>query len=280
MKNFSQWFWIILVLSLGGNQVVLAQTPPPPASAPLPDGEEIIKQSKALLYQIDDQENKVTLKLIDRSGTQKEIVARRYWKNYKNKDGFSGKTVIYTESPADLRGQAILIWDYSNGGKTEELWIYLPTLRNTRRVLPQQQDEAFMGSDLTFADMGQRRLDEDTHQTVGKQTYRGVPCLIVESTPKEKESIYTKKVTWVSEDDNTIQKIDYYDRKGQLLKRQTIDWRAIKEKENNIYIWKKTDIVNVQTGHKTIFEVSDLKINAGLSDNDFTERVLTTGPKK
>ena len=281
MKNTSRCLLIIFVLGLGGSRLALAQTPPPPStSAPLPSGEEIIKNSKALLYKIGDQKNKVTLKLMDRNGTQKEIVAWRYWKNYKNENGFSGKTVIFTESPADMRGQAILIWDYSKEGKSEDLWIYLPTLRNTRRVLPQQQDEAFMGSDLTFADMGQRRLDEDTHQTVGKQTYRGVPCFVVESIPKEKENIYSKKVTWVSESDNTIQKIDYYDRKGQLLKRQTIDWQAIPEKEGNIYIWKKTDIVNIQTGHKTIFEVTDLKVNVGFSDEDFTERTLTTGGLK
>lgn len=281
MKNRSRWFWIILLLSLAAIRPALAQSPPPPAAAPIPSGEEIIKNSKALLYKIDDQKNKVTLKLIDRNGAQKEILAWRYWKNYKNENGFSGKTIIFTESPAEMRGQAILIWDYSKEGKSEDLWIYLPTLRNTRRVLPQQQDEAFMGSDLTFADMGQRRLDEDTHQTTGKQTYRGVSCFVVESIPKEKENVYSKKVTLVSENDYTVQKIDYYDRKGQLLKRQTIDWQSIKEKEDTIYIWKKTDIVNVQTGHKTIFEVNDLKVNVGFSDEDFTERALTTGgPKK
>ncbi len=282
MKKILRWLWIIFMLNLIGSPLALAQNSPPSSSAaaPLPSVEEIIKNSKALLYKIDDQKNKVTLKLVDRAGTQKEIVAWRFWKNYKNQNGFSGKTVIFTEAPADMRGQGILIWDYATEGKSEELWIYLPTLRNIRRVLPQQQDEAFMGSDLTFADMGQRRLDEDVHQTIGRQTYRGVPCFVVESIPKEKENIYSKKVSWISEEDNTVQKIDYYDRKGQLLKRQTIDWQAIKEKEGNVYIWKKTDIVNVQTGHKTIFEVSDLKVNVGLSDEDFTERTLTTGVKR
>jgi outer membrane lipoprotein-sorting protein len=278
MKQIRRWFWIILVLSLEDSGLAFAQTPGTPEA--LPSGEEVIKKSKELLYEIKDQKNKVTLKLIDMNGSVKEIVASRYWKNDNNEKGISSKTVIFTEAPTDMRGQAILIWDYSAVEKGEDIWIYLPTLRNVRRVLPQQQDEAFMGSDLTFADMGQRRLDEDVHQTLRKENYRGIPCLVVESTSKEKGGLYSKKVTWVSEGDYTIQKIDYYDRHGKLLKRQTIEWNTHKDGEKNVYVWKKTDIVNVQNGHKTLFLVSDLKINMGLSDEDFTERVLQGGSLK
>lgn len=275
MKQVRGWLWMVLILGLEGSRLVFAQSPGAPEA--LPSGEEMIKKSKELLFKIKDQKNKVTLRLVDRSGSAKEIVAWRYWKNDNNERGFSSKTVIFTDLPADMRGQAILIWDYAAVDKSEDIWIYLPALRNVRRVLPQQQDEAFMGSDLTFADMGQRRLDEDIHQTVKKESYRGTPCFVVESTPKEKGGLYSKKVSWVSEDDYTIQKIDYYDRNGKLLKRQTIDWNTLEGKEGQVYIWKKTDVVNVQNGHKTIFTVSDLKINLGLSDEDFTERVLQGG---
>ncbi len=281
MKQMQRRFWIvfvILTLGLGGASLAFAQEPAAPE--PLPSGEETIKKSRELLYKIKDQKNKVTLKLIDRNGSMKEIVAWRNWKNYHNENGFSSKTVIFTDAPADMRGQSLLIWDYAAADKGEDIWIYLPALRNVRRVLPQNQDEAFMGSDLTFADMGQRELHEDVHKTINRESYRGVPCLVVESTPKEKGSIYSKKVSWVSENDYTIQKIDYYDRNGKLLKRQTIDWNVLKDGEESVYIWKKTDIMNIQNGHKTIFTVSDLKINTGLSDEDFTERMLQGGSSK
>lgn len=281
MDNIQRAFLMVLLLAILNTPFfpASAQTPPAP-EAPLPTGEEIIKKSKDLLYQIDDQKNKVTLKLIDKNASAIEIVAQRYWKNYKGADGFSSKTVIFTESPADSRGQAILIWDHTTEGKAEDLWIFLPSLRNTRRLLPQQQDEAFMGSDLSFADMGQRRLDEDTHEMIREEVYKGIPCFIVESAPKDKESPYSKKVSWVSKGDYTIQKIDYYDRNGKMLKRQTIDWQSLKDKGNSIFVWKKTEVVNVQKEHKTIFEVSELKINTGLADADFTERVLTRGLKR
>lgn len=242
-----------------------------------PIGEEIIEKSKALLYRIQDQKNKVTLKLIERDGSKREIVAWRYWKNYNNQEGFDSKTVLFTESPPDSRGVAFLIWDYGAEGKPDDLWLYLPALRNTRRISSRDQNDAFMGSDLTFGDMGQRRIDEDTHTLIGEEEYRSIPCYVVESVPKEADSIYGKKVSWISKKDATIQKIDYYDRNGRLLKRQTIDWQTVKHKGQEIFVWDKTDIVNVQTGHKTVFEVGDLKLNIGLRDSDFTERVIRTG---
>jgi len=271
---------LFLLATIGLSPVFTAAQTAPAPSAPsgqLPSGADVMKKSKDLLYRIQDQKNKVTLKLIEKDGAQREIVVWRYWKNYNNQDGFGSKTVLFTESPADSRGVAFLIWDYSAEGKPEDLWLYLPALRNTRRISARDQNDAFLGSDLTFGDMGQRRLDEDDHKTLGEETFRGVPSFIVESIPKDKDTIYGKKLTWVSEVDYTIQKIDYYDQNGRLLKRQTIDWQTLKDRGNDVYVWKKTEIVNVQNGHKTIFEVSDLTLNVGLTDADFTERVLKTG---
>lgn len=276
MKAFSCLLTVALVFTSVGlaTPSVFAQT------ASGQSGEAIIKKSKDLLYRIQDQKNKVTLKLIEKDGSQRVIVAWRYWKNYNQKK-FDSKTVLFTISPPDSRGVSFLIWDYASEGKPDDLWLYLPALRNTRRITSRDQNDAFMGSDLTFGDMGQRRLDEDVHKKIGEEVFRKVPCDVVESIPKEKGSIYSKKVTWVSKKDYTIEKIDYYDTNKRLLKRQTIDWQTFKgtgkATGTDIFVWEKTDIVNVQTRHKTIFLVSDLKLNIGLTDSDFTERVLKTG---
>jgi len=208
----------------------------------------------------------------------------RYWKNYNNRDGVVSKSILFTESPFDQRGQAFLVWDYSAEGKPQDLWVYLPPLHSidskVLRVPPRQQGAAFMGSDLTFADMGQRRLDEDIHNTIGRDIFRRVACFIVESIPKEKKGVYGKTVTWVSEDHYTTQKIDYYDQNGVFLKQQTIDWEILQDMGSDTYFWKKTDVVNEQTAHRTMLKISNRNINIGLSDDDFTERTLSAGGLK
>lgn len=239
-------------------------------------GLDIIKKSRELIYQIQDQKNKVILYLIEKDGTKKKIEASRYWKNYRGQGGLDSKMLLVTDFPPDSRGISFLIWDYSEENKTDDLWLYLPALRMVRRISAQDQNDAFLGSDLTFGDMGQRRLDEDEHKLLREEGYLGVQTYVVESVPKEKESLYSKKVSWISKDNWTVLKTDYYDRNGKLLKRQTIEWQSL----NNFSVWKKTEVTNVQNGHRTIFEVSDLRVNGGLLDDDFTERALKTGLRK
>jgi len=240
------------------------------------NGEEIVKRSRDLIYEVQDQKNTVNLSLIERDGSIKKIVAIRYWRNYRATEGIDSKMLLATEFPPDSRGVSFLIWDYSEKNRPDDLWLYLPALRMVRRISAQDQNDAFLGSDLTFGDMGQRRLDEDDHTALKEEDYRGVLSYVVESAPKEKESLYSKKISWISKADWTILKIDYYDRNQKLLKRQTIDWQKI----SGLSVWKKTSVTNIQNGHRTLFEVEDLEVNIGLEDSDFTERSLKTGIKK
>ncbi|MFY9270187.1 MAG: outer membrane lipoprotein-sorting protein [Candidatus Manganitrophaceae bacterium] len=272
-QNFHRTFFLLFVATLLAAPAMGEEQAP---SAGTLTGPEIIKKSRELIYRIQDQKNKVILSLIEKDGSKKKIEATRYWKNYRGEGGLDSKMLLVTDFPPDSRGISFLIWDYSQENKTDDLWLYLPALRMVRRISAQDQNDAFLGSDLTFGDMGQRRLDEDEHRLLKEEGYLNVQTYVVESTPKEKESLYGKKVSWISKDNWTVLKIDYHDRNGKLLKRQTIEWQTLKE----FSVWKKTEVTNVQNGHRTIFEVSDLQVNGGLQDDDFTERSLKTGPRK
>lgn len=236
-------------------------------------GAEIMNKSRELLSQVDDQKNTVTLWLIEPDGEMKRIVASRYWKNYRGEGGIDHKMLLVTEFPADSRGVAFLVWDYSQEDKPDDLWLHLPALRMVRRISGQDLNDAFLGSDLTFGDMGQRGLSEDTHTLLNEELYQEDLCYVVESVPKEKESPYRKKVSWISKKNWTILKIDYYDPDQKLLKRQTIEWQQVKQ----MTVWKRTNVTNIQNAHRTVFEVSGLEINTHLKDQDFTERALKQG---
>ena len=248
-------------------------------------GLEVMKKTREL-YLAKDQISTVTLRKIDKKGDEQKIVTKRYWKAYGGKDGFQTKTLFVTEFPPDQRGVGFLIWDYAKAGQPDDLRLYLPSLKQVRRMTTREQDDAFMGSDLTFADLGQRELDEDTHTLLrtekcrmadgGQRSSVTLDCYVVQSVPNDQESLYGKKITWVLAGDLTPIKIDYYDRKGELLKTQAIEWQH----PENVWAWKKAEVRNVQTSHRTLFEISDLKNNVGVSDDDFTERALRTGVRR
>jgi outer membrane lipoprotein-sorting protein len=235
-------------------------------------GLEVMKKVQEL-PQANDTSSTATLRLITAQGQERKIETTRYWKNYRGEKGFYSKTIFFTDFPPDAKGTGFLIWDYASEGKADGLWLYLPTLRKVSQVSSRDQNDAFMGSDLTFADMGERRLDEDHHQLMGTKPCNGKTCYILESTPKESDSAYSKRVYWVLADEWRTVRIDYYDSKNELLKIQTIDW----QKSGDLLVFKEFHVKNVQTNHQTYFTIGDLKVNQRLRDDLFTERTLRTG---
>ena len=92
-----------------------------------------------------------------------------------------------------------------------------------------------------------------------------------ESYPKDKNSGYSKRIGWT---DNLyrVKKIDYYDRKGQLLK--TIffeDYKLYNEKIWNADTFK---VVNHQNKNTTILKWTNRKLNVGLNEKDFEKSSL------
>ena len=233
-----------------------------------------VMQKVADLPQGDDTNSTVTLRLITGQGQERKIETTRYWKNYRGKQGFYSKTIFFTDFPPDAKGTGFLIWDYALEGKIDDLWLYLPSLRKVSRVSSRDQNDAFMGSDLTFADMGQRRLDEDEHKLTGTRPCEGGKnCYVVESLPKEGNGAYGKRVLWILTDEWRPVKIEYYDPKMELLKLQAIEW----QRNGDLWVWKESRVKNVQTNHQTYFTISNLKVNQGLKDDLFSERTLKTG---
>jgi len=251
--------------------ITLAMVLPVATQAAL-SGLDIMKKVDEL-PQGDDQKSTVTLHLIPVQGQERKIVTSRYWKNYRGKEGFYSKTLFFTDFPPDVKSTGFLIWDYAQEGKTDGLWLYLPSLRKVSTVSSRDQNDAFMGSDLTFADMGQRRLDEDEHKFIGEKPCDKNTCYVVESTPKEAGAAYSKRIFWILKDEWRAVKIEYFDQKKEPLKTQTIQW----QKSGDLWIWKVATVKNVQTGHSTKFEISNIKINNGLRDDLFTERLLRRG---
>jgi len=67
---------------------------------------------------------------------------------------------------------------------------------------------------------------------------------------------------------------EYYDQKGKHLKDLTID-RV--EQIAGFWIIIKTEMENVQKNSKTVMEFSNVSVDTGLREDQFTERTMTRG---
>jgi len=223
----------------------------------------------------DDQNSNATFHLINKRGQKRVRDTIRLWKDYNGKDGFDAKMITFFKSPPDVRGTGFLSWSYWDDKKDDDQWLYLPALRKVRRIASSNKGDYFMGTDFTYDDMGERKVREDHHTLVKEETYENVDCYIVESIPKEKGYIYSKKLTWVDKVNWLTLKVDYYDRKEKFLKTLKTKWQMV----DGIWTWKRSEMKNHRTGHKTIIEIKDVKLNTGLTDRVFTERTLKRGIK-
>jgi hypothetical protein len=130
------------------------------------------------------------------------------------------KRIIKFISPAEVKGTGILIFDYPE--KSDDMWIYLPALRKTRRIVSREKSKSFMGSEFSNANMTAPGLEDFSYKLLGEEVFEGKACYKIESTPVstdlEDEYGYMRSVSWVDKNSYLVHQTLYYDFDGELFK--------------------------------------------------------------
>ncbi len=209
---------------------------------------------------------KTQMTLINANG--QKSVRDMVMKTLEGKNG--DKTISTFLSPADVKGTKVLGWEHID--KDDDQWLYLPALKRVKRIASRNKSGSFMGSEFSYEDIGNQNYQKYTFEGEPKTVmFNSKECYVGTRIPKDKNSGYTKQITWVDTKDFLIQKVDYYDRKGELLKTASFsDYKKIDG------IWRVGKIVmkNHQNDKETILIWKDDKIKAGLKSRDFDKRML------
>ena len=217
----------------------------------------------------DDQTSTLTMTLINKSGKKRVRKIKQFTKDF----GKVEKSIMFFQSPADVKNTSFMNWSYDSD-KSDDQWIYLPALKKTKRLSSDSKSDYFMGSDFTYDDLGDRKLDADKHKLLREETVNGFKCYVVESVSKDEDYMYTKTVTWINKSNFVGVKKEFYDEDGDLLKILSI---KSTKKISGFWVIMKSEMKNVQKNHKTVIELSNIVINSGVSDSKFTERMMTRG---
>ena len=129
-----------------------------------------------------------------------------------------------------------------------------------------------MGSEFSFEDIGGQLIDDYTYKYIKDDTYEGQDCFVVESYPKDKNSGYTKIITWVDKEHYRTLKAEFYDRKKSHLK--TLTSKGFQLYEDKFWRPDELHMVNHQTGRSTVLKQSDIQFKTGLKDSDFNKNSL------
>ena len=218
----------------------------------------------------DDVTSTLTMTLTNKSDQTRVRKIKQFSKDM----GDVEKSIMFFISPADIKNTSFMNWSYDADNKSDDQWIYLPALKKTKRISSDSKSDYFMGSDFTYDDLGDRKLDADTHKFIKDETIDGHECYVVESISKDEEYMYSKTITWVRKDNFVGMKKEFYDEDEDLLKTLTI--KKV-EQISGYWVITHSEMKNSQKNHSTNIELTDVKVNTGVSSSKFSERMMTRG---
>lgn len=238
-----------------------------PASAQT--AREIAEKAENAIY-FESMEMVSVLKIYDANNN----VRMRQLATASRKFNNTTKTLIKFLSPADVKGTSILIYDYEN--ESDAMWIYLPALRKTRRIVSSEKGKSFMGSEFSNADMSKPNMNDYTYKNLGTGEIDGKSCWKIESTclneDIEDENGFSRKVMWIEKDNYLTRRIEYYDFDNELFKIMTLN--DYKKQGNGGYFAFQMEMQNTQTGRKSTLTVDKFQLGSNMSEAQFAANAL------
>lgn len=224
---------------------------------------EIMKKNDELPKPKDNQAS-IELVLKDKKGN----TIQRTMESFTLKTDFGYNSLIEVKSPADIAGMRLL--SIAQTGEDDQR-LYLPSFGKSRKISSSGKTGNFLGSDIYFYDLEDHDLDEFTYRFDGEKEWNGKNYFLIQSTPNDKNTPYSKTIHWVNASDFFIYKSEMYDRKNRLLKTLVINKTKI---DKGIILPVDMTIINVQQNHSTEYRLIRNQINTGISPDIFTVKYL------
>jgi uncharacterized protein len=215
-----------------------------------------------------------TMVLINDRGQKRERKNTTIIKLQPN--GIDSKFLVRFSAPADIKGTGFLQIEHSEGD--DDQWIYLPALKKSRRLVANNKKDSFVGSDFSYGDISLPKVDLYRHTRVRSEKIGDVNCYVVESVPADDtiraNSGYSRKISWIRADNFFEQKVEYYDLSSRLLKTQQVDRIQKVDPEKGRWFAQHREMINHQTGHRTVIDAETAETNPNVGDELFSVRYI------
>jgi hypothetical protein len=225
-----------------------------------------------------DSRTEMTMRLFDRQG---RVRARSLVISGLRGDTTRGDRVLVRFSaPADINGTGFLVWEHA--GAEDERFLYLPALGRVRRIAGSETQESFVGSDLTYEDIGGRELEDYSYAFAPGPPQWTAPdgaahdVWRLESRADTRDAAYPRVVSLVRKDNFVIVEAHVFNKRGEEEKVYTA--RRVERVDG---IWTTMDVTMVNRLQRTRTElvVTAVKYNVGLTEDAFSRRALEAGAR-
>ncbi len=180
------------------------------------------------------------------------------------------KSLVVFSTPRDVEGTALL--SHAQILDPDDQWLFLPALGRVRRISSANKSGPFVGSEFAFEDFTSLELNKYEYNWIGEDEIDGLAVDVVERFPLYENSGYTRQVSYIDRDVHQIRRVEFFDRRGDLLK--SLELTEYREYEGGIWRAHQLTMENHQTGKSTDLIYADFEFDADLSDGDFDRAVL------
>ncbi|NPA35722.1 MAG: outer membrane lipoprotein-sorting protein [Chlorobi bacterium] len=150
----------------------------------------------------------------------------------------------------------------------DAVYLYLPMFKKPKKITNMAQSNTFNKSDFSLSDAALLPYSDNFVPALKETTDKDY---VLELKPKNSEIDYSRLLVYVNKSNYYPDKIVYFDKKGSKLKEADYKYKKI----GNYWVADVITMINVKKNHKTVIKMTNIKINQGLKDSDFTVEKIT-----
>jgi outer membrane lipoprotein-sorting protein len=222
----------------------------------------LLARAIAIRYDCDSRA-RIDLRMRDGRGGERHRRIRTVAKHIHGRMHSIGRLI----APQHLRGMTFLSIEARD--RTDDVFVYLPSLGRVRRVSMSRRADSFLGSDLTYGDFDRQRAEDYRVESLAREVVEKEPVHVITARPKDRET-YHRVAFVVAVSDLAILELRYYKAGGVQAFRVVRFPRTSIRRANGNLIPTRIHVANTIRGSETDVEISELEVNPEIDDRLFS----------
>ncbi|KLO24452.1 membrane protein [Marinitoga sp. 1197] len=224
-------------------------------------GQDVLDKVKDAHDNFKTEKSLVIMQLKSSNGEIRE----REFDMYLMHDGEDTLALVRFNKPAEVKRITLLTLS------DDEIYLYMPAYRKTKRISGGAKNGKFVGSDFKYNDISllYNEQNGDYDANLINETEKKY---IVEIIPHESDSDYGKIVATIVKKDLLFEKIEFYNKANKLIK--VMNFSGVKNFSGHI-LATKIELNNLEENHSTILIIKNVEFDISITKRFFNKRNIS-----